>query len=187
MVNDKYIELIKDKQKESYLRYKSGKPMLAYSSHQPMLMHMLNTIKNGSVLEFGVGYHSTHIMHMICGLQGRKLLSLETEGAWLAKFISYRSPGHELRIINKDLIDPVFEDKFAIAFVDGAPAELRQPFLMKIKADYIIVHDTEHYGNNDAYHYDFSSFNNVLNFGGIPDTTLLTNKELSEEILKMKE
>lgn len=189
-MNDKYMELISDKDKESYMLYKKGKSILkSWSSHQPVLIHMLNTIPKGTVMEFGVGYHSTCIMHIICAAQKRKLLSIENSAPWLKKFIKYTTPNHEMFLFETHrLLDRYygfFDWRFAIIFVDAAPAEIRQPFIesMKGQVDYMIVHDTE----APLYDYNFSSFKHVIHFPDvIPRTTILSDlNEINKDILEI--
>ena len=95
MINDRNIEYLKDEYKESYSAFVKGRNLLPFSSHQPVLIHTLNTITEGDVLEYGMGWHSTPIMHIICGMQGRNLLSVETDKNWFNKFVGYRSEKHD--------------------------------------------------------------------------------------------
>jgi len=192
MINGRYMELIKDEYKKSFMAYQQGKPTLAFSSHQPVLVHLLNTIKQGNVLEFGTGYNSTPLMHIICGLQGRHLTSLETDQEWFNKFTHYKSESHEMFCMEEKTIrewnDSIFDKKFSIAFIDGAPAELRQPFIEKIKdnVDYFVVHDTECVVESkvNVYAFDFSMFKYVFHFKTQPPmTAVLSNlEEIPEEI-----
>lgn len=190
MINDRYIDLLKDKYKESYSLYKKNKPLTAFSSHQPVLIHLLNTIKEGRVLEFGMGYNSTPIMNLICGMQDRKLLSLETDEVWLNKFIDYKGENHNILFMKPHELakynHKLFSEKYSIVFVDGAPAQLRQPFLEKIKdsADYIIIHDTECVvqGVKNVYAFDFSMFKHVHHFkSSLPMTSLVSNMDIIDE------
>jgi len=184
MINDRYIDLLKDKYKESYSWYKENKLLPAFSSHQPVLIHLLNTIKEGKVLEFGMGYHSTPIMSLICGMQNRELLSIETNQEWYDLFLNYEGGIHKILFINEIELSKwdhkLFENKYSVAFIDGSPAELRQSFLEKIKntANYIIVHDTECIvqGIKNCYAYDFSMFKYVFHFKSNPPmTSLISN------------
>jgi hypothetical protein len=177
MINDKYVDLLKDEYKQSYLLYKKGSLKLeAWSSHQPLLIHVLNTIKSGDVLEFGTGYNSTPIMHIICAFQQRKLLSIETNKKWVEKSLKWRNINHVIELVSsKEILKhSLFRHKFSIAFIDGAPAEVRQPFLEKVQADYLIVHDTECIvrGIKNVYGYDFSMFKHVYHFK--KDSTMST-------------
>jgi hypothetical protein len=207
MLNDKYVDLLKDKYKVSYLLFKAGKPTEAFSSHQPLLIHVLNTIKEGKVLEFGMGYNSTPLMSAICGMQGRELLSVETDLEWYDKFESYQKQGHHIELIpykiSKNRIPAPVQDpsklidyiiskgRYSVAFIDGAPAEFRQSVVNAIKnvADYIIIHDTEcvFQGLKNCYDFDFSLFKHVYHFKTHPPmTSLISNlEEVNPELLSI--
>ena len=191
MINDKYLDLIKDEFKESYLLYKQNISLKAYSSHQPVLIHVLNTINKGPVLEYGTGFNSTPLLHVICALQNRNLLSLDNEEEWLNKFTHYKTKLHQVELM-KDISEFKNESKkISIAFIDGGLP--RQPFieLLKDVADYIIVHDTEGYieGKKDCYKYDFSGFKHVYHYkNAMPMTSLLSNlKKIDPRILTIFE
>jgi len=203
-INDRYMDLVDNIYKKSYLAYKKGasKPIETFSSHQPVLIHMLNTITEGDVLEFGMGDNSTPLMHTICGKQNRKLCSVDTNKEWSEKFENYENESHEIYRINVDLIRysyeifAVFQNKYSIVFIDNEPADLRQPFidLISKNADYIIVHDSEEIALNDSerrknspYRYDFSKFRHVLHFKeALPSTTVLSNlDEIDENIFNI--
>lgn len=185
MINDRYMELVKPEHKVSYLAYlKDAKRMDAFSTHQPVVIHLLNTIQEGDVLEFGMGWHSTPIMHMLCGIQGRTLLSVDTDIEWFNKFTSYQAPWHKMTNTGQVPLlsgaHPMFDHHYSIAFVDAAPAEIRQPVIERLKdiADYIIVHDSEcvFQGRVNVYKYDFSMFKHVLHFRPMnPATSVLSN------------
>jgi hypothetical protein len=195
MLNNRYVDLLPDKYKESYLLFASGKPTIAFSSHQPLLIHLLNTIKEGPVLEFGMGLNSSPLMNLICGMQGRYLLSVDTDKKWFGKFTSYKKKGHGILFVKEAEIrhwdHSMFNTKYSIVFVDGSPAELRQPFIERIKgqADYIVVHDTEcvFQGLTNCYAYDFSSFKHVYHFKTVPPMTSLLSDldEINKELLSI--
>jgi len=199
MINDKYMDLIEDEHKIAYLLYKQGKMASDYGSHQPVLIHLLNTIKEGTVLEYGMGDFSTPICHVICGLQGRGLLSLETNYAWYLKYKKYADKDHVIDLIDNDrLAKGIYTTitgsfHYSIAFIDGAFGPTRQPLIMLLKknVDYFIVHDTEGPAlgrKHDGYHYDFSSFKHVFHFLGNPPTSVLSDlDEINEDILKVFE
>lgn len=149
----------------------------AYATHQPVLIHTLSTIITGDVLEFGMGWHSTALMHYICGAQGRNLLSIETDEGRYKRFIDFRNDRHQLRLCEQkpfyDGTHWIFSKRFTVAFIDAAPAEIRQPVIERINADYIVIHDTE---LPEVYNYDFSMFRHVINFSPItPATSILSN------------
>ncbi len=197
-INDKYMKLIKPEHKISYLAYlHDAKRMDAFSTHQPVLIHTLNTIVEGDVLEFGTGWNSTPLMHLICGLQGRNLLSIDTDPDWFKKFTNFESPWHHLQLSAQGPIyngtHSMFNKRYTIAFIDAAPAEIRQPVIERIKdiADYVIVHDSEctFQGRVNVYRYDFSMYKHVLHFRPMnPATSLLSNlDEINPELARIFE
>jgi hypothetical protein len=198
MINDRYMELVKPEYKVSYLAYlKDAKKMDAFSTHQPLLIHMLNTISEGDVLEFGMGWHSTPLMHLLCGIQGRALLSVDTDKKWFDKFLGYISPWHDLLLAEqKEIYDgthSMFKKHYVVAFVDAAPAEIRQPVIERVKdmADYVIVHDSEcvFQGRINVYKYDFSMYKHVMHFKPMnPATSVLSNLDVIDpEIVRIFE
>lgn len=177
--------------------YTLDRPLVPFSSHQPVLIHTINTIKEGNVLEYGVGWNSSPIMHLVCGLQGRNLLSVDTDKKWLGKFTSYQNGSHELlHLSEEDLCKwdhSLFKEKYAIAFIDGAPGEARQLFIEAIKdnVDYFVVHDTEEVLKKEnphpcfSYKWDFSGFKHQYHLSkGGPATSLLSNlDEIDKDLL----
>ena len=197
-MNDKYMNLVQEENKKAYLWHignhgKSNKN-IPYGSHQPVLIHLLNTITEGNVMEFGMGIHSTSIMHTICAKQGRKLLSIDNDMKWFSQNEKYRTENHEMHFFNTNKLlnceYDFFNMDFAIIFVDAAPASLRQFFIEKMKGhtDYMIVHDTEelshpgiHNGQN-VYKYNFSSFKHVLHFYKImPTTSIISDLDIIDK------
>lgn len=197
-MNDRHIELVKPQHKQSYLAYlQDARRMDAFSTHQPVLIHMLNSIPEGDVLEFGMGWHSTPLMHMICGAQVRNMISIDTDIVWLKKFVEYESLWHRIILSGeKPLFEgthSIFDHHYAIAFIDAAPAQIRQPVIARIKdaADYVIVHDSEctFQGRTNVYAYDFSMYKHVLHFRPMnPATSVLSNlDEIAPEVKKFFE
>lgn len=203
-INDKYMDLVDDFYKKPYLAYKTGnlKLMVGYGSHQLVLIHVLNTIINGNVLEFGMGYNSTPLMHVICEKQNRKLFSIDTDWEWIKKFENYESKKHKIYRMNIESIRyeymkfAIFQNKYSIVFIDNAPGDLRQPFINLINknADYIVVHDTEEIAlnfkrKNSPYCFNFSKFKHILHFKKVrPSTTILSNlNEIDKNLFILNE
>lgn len=151
MINDKYMEFVPEANKKGYLQYISKFDTLdPWGSHQPALIHLLNTVDKGDVFEFGVGNNSTHIINTICRKQGRKIVSIEYDAKWFTLFESLRNEqDHEILLYEIDKLltkkYDFFNRHFSIAFIDGSPARMRMPLikLMKNQVDYFIIHDTE--------------------------------------------
>jgi hypothetical protein len=195
-INDKYMDLVKDEHKISYTLFKQHRSLQPWASHQPILVHTLNTIKGGKVLEYGMGWNSTPIMHILCGLQGRELVSVETDKTWLDKFADYKCSNHKiLHIPEKELgkwDHTLFKEKYAIAFIDGTNNLSRQKFIDVIKdnVDYFVIHDTEEVAKNFrypgfSYQWDFSGFRHQFHLDkGGPASSLISNlEEINEDLL----
>lgn len=195
-INDRYMQYVKPEYKHSYLAYLTNvRRMDAFSTHQPVIIHLLNTITEGNVLEFGMGWNSTPLMHLICGFQNRFLLSVDTDPRWFDKFTGYKAPWHVLDLSGQPPIYTgehfMFNKHYAIAFIDAAPAEIRQPVIerLKDKVDYVIVHDSEctFQGKKNVYQYDFSMYKHVMHFRPMnPATSVLSNlDEVDPEVARI--
>lgn len=197
-VNDKYIDLLPDIYKRSYLEYRKGLfHVEGWGSHQPVIIHVLNTVTVGKVLEFGMGYNSTPIFHTICKAQKRNLISVDFDFTWYKRFTGYKSDSHKILFMNQDLFRNKersfipLNNNYSIVFVDSRPAWTRTMLieLVKDRADYIIAHDTTNYinGKQDGYGYDFSGFKHVYHFTKVSvATTLVSNlTEINPGILKI--
>lgn len=199
-INDKYMDLVKDEHKISYTLFKQHRILQPWASHQPILVHTLNTIKEGKVLEYGTGWNSTPIMYTICGLQGRELVSVETDKVWFSKFTDYKSVNHKMLYITEQELGkwdhPLFKEKYAVAFIDGTNNLSRQKFIEVIKdnVDYFVIHDTEevvkgYKSPGFFYQWDFSGFRYQyhLDKGG-PVSSLISNlEEINEDLLTIFE
>ena len=64
-----------------------------HGSHIPLLVESLR-ITTGDVLEMGMGWSSTPLLHWICKDMKRNLVSFETDHKWIKHFDDYRSDDH---------------------------------------------------------------------------------------------
>jgi len=195
-VNDKYVDELPDEYKRAFIQYKRGVFKTEhYGSHQPLLIHLLNTITDGNVIEFGIGNNSTPLLHLLCEKLKRKLFSYEFECDWYDKFKSYENENHKLFLLDdktfKTNKTPFNEKLYSIAFIDSRPAWTRQHAinLLKNHVDYFVVHDVAKVMENgeiipmNTKLYDFSCFKTVLMFKEVDRATALcTNKEIPEEL-----
>ena len=133
-----------------------------YSSHQPVLIKLLEQIQNPKVIELGVGFGSTPLIVKSSSYSEH----YDTEQSWLDKFIELQSTDHIFHKINNyskyEWQEDIFSKEWDIAFVDNAPGESRQSNLIKLmnNSKYIICHDTEEVYKEAAsdYKWDFSQF-----------------------------
>lgn len=113
-----------------------------WSSHLPALMSCL-AITNGPVCEVGMGNFSTPLLHAVCSSQKRKLVSFEDDVGWMARFIKYASPEHE--IILSGMRDPYkMSRRWSVVFIDQSRnfwtrADSFKEFIDN--TDYICCHD----------------------------------------------
>lgn len=101
------------------------------------------SISSGPVLELGAGLGSTYLLHGLCGASGRKLVTVESDGDWLHRFVKYGRPWHVLKKVD-DFIDlPEYKEDWGLAFVDHGLYEQRSYSIRQLKhVPVVVVHDT---------------------------------------------
>ncbi len=134
----------------------------------------------GPILEMGCGFYSTLILHEICKVQGRVLVTMEEKADWFDKFCDLKSKLHQFYFVkNKNwaamsLID---ELKWGMVFVDHAPGERRKDDIVRLKdqAEFLVIHDSEEAGYK--YESAFNQFSHRFDYTRVrPWTTVLSNK-----------
>ena len=155
-----------------------------YGTHIcPLITAVMNT--SGDVLEMGCGDFSTPLLHSICKVQNRKIVSSDTDKQWLSLFMDLHSMDHVFQYV--PVYDTVYPDhqqwekvgnqSWGVVFIDHRPGERRALDIVRFRnaADIIVVHDTENpgYGYEQAfqyfkYRYDYKRYNVW--------TTLVSNK-----------
>jgi hypothetical protein len=101
----------------------------------------------GPMLELGVGWYSTTILHEIAEAQHRWLLTVDNIDYWLAQFKPLQSEYHRFADIGwwGDLDKVLGHQRFGLCFVDqGQPIE-REYAIRKLidRVDVFVMHDTE--------------------------------------------
>ena len=129
-----------------------------YITHYPILAAAVSATY-GPVLECGMGFGSTPMLHYMCGMSRRFLLSADTDKQWIEEFRSYASPRHhELSHVEDWMKWPrLTQTLWSVAFVDCAPGEVRHEIAAALKgsANYIVLHDSEtDYAAGGNYQYD---------------------------------
>jgi hypothetical protein len=123
---------------------------LGAGSHVPWL-GLLASRTTGPVIEFGIGGFSTILLHAMVAMQGRKLVSLETDPDWLANYKPLESENHHLGIVHNWVTFDI-GNYWDVAFVDCSPASEEKQDVsprvdivkrLKGKAKFIACHDTE--------------------------------------------
>ena len=125
---------------------------LGYFSHIPVLAALTaRTLAKRSVLELGMGWGSTPLLHALCRLDGRGLYSYETDPAWMDTFRFLEGDFHRFRPVkswegetfSQEWDQPGVESRYSVAFIDCAPGEIRRELALRLKdrCEYIILHD----------------------------------------------
>lgn len=114
-------------------------------SHVPFLAAAVART-TGPVLELGMGFWSTPLLHYLC--RGRRLVSVDREKEWADRFGRYQSPTHEIHVIREyedTLAVSLAEPKWGVIFLDCSPGECRGDMAVALKgrALYLVCHDTE--------------------------------------------
>lgn len=114
-------------------------PETTYTSYLPLLFQAM-VVHPGPVIECGMGYGSTELLHST----GRTVISYETNEEWLNRF----SVPNKYLIPRDEWVSTLSMHKSAgpIIFIDQAPGESRDPCLAELATDFdgiIVAHDTE--------------------------------------------
>jgi hypothetical protein len=120
-----------------------------------MLIKVLQN-SEGPVMELGGGPFSTPLLHWLCKMQGRKMVTYESDPQYYQLCRGFQSSYHKVRFVSEDNWDSIPLENWGVIFIDHHPDERRVIDLIKFKdhADYIIMHDTEKeekYGLKKAY------------------------------------
>jgi hypothetical protein len=100
---------------------------------------------DGSVLELGAGPASTPVLHWLCQENRRKLHTYESNSYFYKYARLFQSGNHKVFFVNWDEFK--IDGHWSVALVDQ-PSKFRSKTieLLKDKADYIVIHDTDHAG-----------------------------------------
>jgi len=140
------------------------------------------------VLELGVGWNSTPLLHWLCKEKGIQITSVESEKDWLNKFLMYMEDGHNF-IYNKFDKPLDFEGEMGLVLIDHRPARKRRSSAKYFadKAEFVLLHDSE-LADNPAYKYTgvYGNFKYRYEYKGVgkPYTMILSNTIDIERILK---
>ena len=122
---------------------------LGVYSHFPVLAAALAKT-TGPVLELGMGWGSTPLLHTVCRAQNRTLASFETDRRWMDQF-SFLEGGevgtrtHHMYFIEDWLkgFPWATAGPYGVALIDCAPGEIRKDLALRLKghAKFILLHD----------------------------------------------
>jgi len=123
-----------------------GGSHLGFGTHMPALAAAVLTARPGPVLEYGLGFYSTPLLHCLCLAMGRDHLSLDGDPRWAEQFAGLREPSHRILGFERwadsePIVDAVPE--WAVVFIDHGPNERRVVDAKRLatKAEFVVVHD----------------------------------------------
>lgn len=114
----------------------------AYLSHLPLLSAAVS-VTTGPVLELGAGLGSTYLLHGMCGVSRRKLLTIESDENWMQRFMKFGRPWHQFKKVDdyQDLQE--YKEPWGLAFVDHGLYKQRGHSILQLKhVPIVVVHDT---------------------------------------------
>lgn len=150
------------------------------STHNPMLIRTI-LMSEGPVLEIGAGLFSTPLMHWLCKMMGRKLVTYENNPDYYQFARKFVSRDHSIKLID-DWSKMDLKTHWGVVLMDHNPDERRADDVISFKdnADYIVIHDTD---REDKYHMEkaYPHFKYIHTWKGCrPWTTVVSNfKDLS--------
>ena len=148
-----------------------------YSSHIPVLLEAIR-MTEGAVLEMGIGYFSTSILHWLCAPLGRMVVSLENNKQMYDLLPSFKDPLHEVNLINSwEKAD--IEWPWGWAVIEHEPGKRRKIDAARLAqhARLILLHDTSP-EQDRVFQYGevWPLFKYVLHYHDLfPGTSLLSN------------
>lgn len=133
---------------------------------------------DGAVLEMGMGYCSTPILHWLCAVNKRKLVSIDNDPKYFKIWKSFACDFHQLFLV-EDWEQAEIETNWDVVLIDHKPAERRKEDVKRLAnlAKLLVLHDSN--GSNDKlYHYSeiYPLFKWKFVYGKYyPETVLLSN------------
>jgi hypothetical protein len=122
------------------------KPSKEYTTHMPTLLVALKAT-TGLVIEVGGGQSSTPLLHWMCKLGNRKLITYENHPDYYAYAKKFQSNLHRVRKIENWDDMPI--EKAGVVFIDHHPSSRRSVDTVRFKdADIVVIHDTEREDEN---------------------------------------
>lgn len=117
-----------------------------WGSHVPMLLAAFEAT-DGPVLELGAGDCSTPLLHSLCHVTKRSLLTVESNPVWFSRFDALRDEVHDVSLISQwdGFYSNVIDGRdWGLIFVDQSPSDSRAAALARVKGKtVVVVHDAE--------------------------------------------
>jgi hypothetical protein len=149
----------------------------AWGSHLPILSRVLS-VSTGMMMECGIGFHSTPIMHFFSIEHQQPVYSYESDKTWYETHKYWRNNLHKIELVTDWDTIPIEKHHWGIILIDH---EANRRSIEAIRAaqyaDYVILHDSnERY--NRLYHYErvYPYYKYRYIYDKVPNhTTILSN------------
>ena len=129
-----------------------------YGTHHVVMADLVARSEYGPVLECGMGYSSTPMLHRMCSGMKRPLFSFETVPDWADRFSALANHLHIIDVVaDWKTVSEIESIPWAVAFVDNAPGETRIDLIRRLKghARWSVAHDSERdYSTGANYGYE---------------------------------
>ncbi|GEM_PF-1185328 len=147
-----------------------------YGTHMtPLFTAVVNT--DGPVLELGCGDFSTPMLHALCSVKKRFLLSAESNKNWQKLFFDLKREWHKFKYVSsvQDWANVGSGINWSVVLVDHAPGEQRIVDIERLRpnTEIFVIHDTE----DPVYGYEplLSTFKYKYTYKRYNTTTMLVS------------
>ena len=115
-------------------------------THQPVLFTVAERCE-GPIAECGCGFGSTLFLHEIAERRGIRVLSLDSDPNWFARFSHLASANHEFRFVEdwaSEMQRSEWDEHWGLVLVDQTDwtDRVRSVNRVRTSADYVILHDS---------------------------------------------
>jgi hypothetical protein len=161
------------------MRIKNMSLRKEWTTHIGMLIKYVQLCK-GDVLELGAGVYSTPMLHWLCKLEGKKLVTYDNSNEFFRFASMFKSSNHKVIKIEDNNWDIVKPDRiWGVVFIDHHPQERRGQEAVNFcnNAEYVILHDSDpEYGNKHGYEAAYPLYKYRYDWKECsPHTTILSN------------
>lgn len=147
------------------------------ATHQPILIAAISET-TGAILELGLGYSSTVLIHTIAG--DRLICSIDDNSEWVEKFRYLESDTHQFGVFSEDVFEKIGKH-FSVALINLSTWDQRMFSIEKLRyfVDYIVIHDAQDRGLSRLFKYWREYRTNDY---PMPTTLLASNKLSLDDI-----
>ena len=157
-----------------------------YGTHMaPLLTVIANT--DGPILEMGCGDYSTPLVHAVCSVSKRFVLTAETDIGWMELFKDLKTDWHQFVYVNIGTKNKNYnpeawnlignDHNWSVVFIDHAPKERRVVDIerLRLRTAIFVVHDTNPLKKGYKYEPLLSTFKYRFNYKRYANQTTIVS------------